>query len=246
MKKPTISLGSVAGLLNDLTIGVDMNNTALTQNVQPTMTSREIADLTSKRHDNVKSDIQKMVTELEIDVLTIQGIYFDSMNRKQTEYHLDRDLTDCLLTGYSAKARMAVIKRWRELEGHIAAPALPNFADPIEAAEAWIEAKKAERLAIATKAEIGTRREATAMNTASIATRRASKLERDLDRSKEYCTIKRMSMLTHGQAYNWRLLKSASQDMGIPPIDVFDANYGTVKAYHADVWMEAYGLEVAA
>ncbi|RUR38514.1 phage antirepressor KilAC domain-containing protein [Vreelandella populi] len=121
-----------------------MNNTALTQNVQPTMTSREIAELTDKRHDNVKADIQKMLIELEKDVLMFQGIYFDSMNRKQTEYHLDRDLTDCLLTGYSAKARMAVIKRWRELEGYVATP---SFQVPQSMAEALrLAADQAERI----------------------------------------------------------------------------------------------------
>lgn len=32
--------------------------------------------------------------------------------------------------------------------------------------------------------------------------------------------------------------------MGVAPIDVFDQNYGTVKAYHASVWREAYAVEI--
>ena len=32
--------------------------------------------------------------------------------------------------------------------------------------------------------------------------------------------------------------------MEIPPIDVFDANYGTVKAYHSEVWREAYAVNI--
>jgi hypothetical protein len=51
-----------------------------------------------------------------------------------------------------------------------------------------------------------------------------------------------MEMLNHGQKFEWRLLKSTSIDLGVMPIDVFDANYGTVKAYHKDVWFEAYAL----
>ena len=106
-----------------------------------------------------------------------------------------------------------------------------------------IEAKEKElQLAIATKAEIGSRREATAMNTASQAVKKANALEIELDKSKEYCTVKRMQMLHHGISINWRLLKSASIDLGIESIEVFDQNYGSVKAYHKDVWLEAYAL----
>lgn len=81
-----------------------------------TMSSREIAGYTDKQHQHVKRDIEKMLIELDLDASKFGHIYFDSMNRKQTEYLLDRDQTDCLLTGYSAKARMTVIKRWKELE----------------------------------------------------------------------------------------------------------------------------------
>lgn len=101
------------------------------------------------------------------------------------------------------------------------------------------------QIAIDTKAEIGSRREATAMNTASQERKRANRLEAELDRSKQYCTVKRMEMLQHGQKFNWRLLKSTGIAMGIEPIDVFNANYGTVKAYRADVWLEAYAINLA-
>lgn len=122
--------------------------------------------------------------------------------------------------------------------------AIPNFSNPAEAARAWAEQYEARQLAELTKAQIGDRREATAMNTASQATKRANKLEIELDRSKEYATVKRMQMIHHGQPFDWRRLRSISAEMGIQTIDVFDANYGTVKAYHADVWKEAYALEI--
>ena len=81
-----------------------------------TMTSREIAELTGKRHPDVSRDIRLMLNELELDVSSFGRIYFDSMNRQQTEYALDEELTLTLVTGYSIKLRNAVIKRWKQLE----------------------------------------------------------------------------------------------------------------------------------
>jgi len=121
---------------------------------------------------------------------------------------------------------------------------IPDFTNPAEAARAYADQYERAQLAIETKAEIGTRREATAMNTASQAVKKANKLEIELDQSKEYCTVKRMQMLKHGQKFKWGLLKSTGIEMGINSIDVFDANYGTVKAYHVEVWKEAYAIDL--
>lgn len=108
-----------------------MNNQMIAQNTMAapvfnigqaaTMSSREIAGLTGKRHPDVKRDIEKMLAELSEDVSDFAHIYFDSMNREQTEYCLDRELTETLLTGYSARLRRKVIARWRELESGVAA-----------------------------------------------------------------------------------------------------------------------------
>lgn len=124
--------------------------------------------------------------------------------------------------------------------------AMPDFSNPVAAARAWADQYEARQIAERTKAEIGSRREATAMNTASQAVRKANALALDLDRAKSYATVKRMSALYHGQPFEWRLLKRTGIEMGIASIDIFDANYGTVKAYHADVWREAYALEIPA
>ncbi|WP_143515090.1 MULTISPECIES: Rha family transcriptional regulator [unclassified Pseudomonas] len=81
------------------------------------MSSREIANLTGKRHDNVKRDVVAMLRDLKVDPLSFEDIYLDGRNREQVQYQLDRAHTDCLLTGYSPALRMKVIRRWRELEG---------------------------------------------------------------------------------------------------------------------------------
>lgn len=102
-------------IMSNLNINVN-NAVAINSNTQLTMSSREIADLTSKRHPDVKRDIEVMVEQLNLDVSKFAHNYFDSMNRQQTEYALDKELTTCLISGYNVQLRMAIIKRWTELE----------------------------------------------------------------------------------------------------------------------------------
>lgn len=217
----------------------------LIKSQQMTMSSREIAELTGKQHGHVKRDIEAMLKALKLDASIFGRIYLDGLNRQQTEYSLDEEHTLCLTSGYDVNQRMAIIRQWKAKTAPVALPsyadALRLYADQIEqTARIAVERDNA----IATKAEIGSRREATAMNTASNAVRKANRLERQLDKAKDYCTVKRMSMIHHGQPFEWRELKTASASMGIAPVDVFDQNYGTVKAYHADVWAEVYGIGV--
>ncbi|HGG2619786.1 Rha family transcriptional regulator [Yersinia intermedia] len=80
------------------------------------MSSREIATLTGKQHKNVKRDVEVMLEDLKEDKLKFEHIYLDTMNRKQSEYLLDREHVECLLTGYSAQLRMKVIRRLRQIE----------------------------------------------------------------------------------------------------------------------------------
>lgn len=96
-------------------------NTTLSTHAPMTMTSREIASLTGKQHGHVRRDIENMLTELEL--LTDGYIQFwkDPQNGKSyPEYALDRELTETLLTGYSAVLRRKVIARWHELEAKTA------------------------------------------------------------------------------------------------------------------------------
>lgn len=109
------------------------------ESVARTMSSREIAELTGKQHFHVKRDIERMLAELAEDPSIYGCTYLDGQNRTQVEYRLDREHTDCLLTGYSAAMRMAVIKRWRELEGARVVATLPDFSNPAAAARAWAE-----------------------------------------------------------------------------------------------------------
>lgn len=212
-----------------------------------TMSSREIADLTGATHDNVLKTIRGLAAK---GLVSGNDTPYVHPQNGQTyfEFKLSYRDTMVVVSGYSAELRAKIIDRWQELESADQPPRemtrLELIHMMLESETARIQAESDRDHAIQTKAEIGNRREATAMATASTQTRKANKLEQELDRSKEWATIKRMEMAYHGQKFSWRILKSAAQDMGIPAKDVFDANYGTVKAYHRDVWHEAYALEV--
>lgn len=84
-----------------------------------TMSSREIAELTGKRHDHVLRDIDAMLKTLSPEL----GNGFQSSTymsgdppREYRQYLMDRDSSYCLVAGYDANARMRIIKRWQELE----------------------------------------------------------------------------------------------------------------------------------
>lgn len=128
-----------------------MNIQTLQTNNKQTMSSREIAGLTDKRHDNVARDILLMLNSLELDVLNFEGIYLDSMNRQQVEYLLDKDLTLTLVAGYSTKLRYLIIKRWQELEAQANAPVIPQTLSQalrLAADQADLIDKQNERLAL--------------------------------------------------------------------------------------------------
>lgn len=100
-------------------------------NPAPTMTSREIAELTGKEHRNVMADIRKMLAELHGDdrVLSFQQTV-DRPNPSggapipSPMYLLPKRETLILVSGYSVLMRARIIDRWQELEAAAAAPAL--------------------------------------------------------------------------------------------------------------------------
>lgn len=213
-----------------------------------TMSSLEIAALTGKNHADVLRDIRNMLEGLEIGASNFAGSYKSEQNKDLPCYNLPKRETLILVSGYSISLRARIIDRWQELENATVprvpatlSEALRLAADLADQKQLAIEQRDE---AIRTKSEIGTRREATAMATASAQTRRANSLEIELDKSKRYASVKRMEMVCHGQKFDWRRLKSACIDLGIEPERVFDQNYGSVNAYPAEAWAEAYAIDI--
>lgn len=88
---------------------------------QVTMSSREIAQLTQKQHKHVVRDIEAMFEQLGESPNGYAHFWTHPQNNQQyREFRLDREHTECLITGYSAVLRMKIIRRLRELEGECA------------------------------------------------------------------------------------------------------------------------------
>lgn len=118
-------------------------NTAISVVSTPTvqtMSSKEIADMTGKRHDHVLADIRNMFEQLQIDSTEFSGQYKDSTGRTLPCFNLNKDLSICLVSGYNVQLRMAIIKRWNELE----AQAQQQFAVPTTFSQALLLAAQLE------------------------------------------------------------------------------------------------------
>ena len=89
--------------------------------IQPnkTMSSREIAQLCQKRHDNVCNDIRILNETYEkMGLLKIKDtLYANEQNGQQyREYLLTKEQSIDLVTGYNRELRIAINRRWQELE----------------------------------------------------------------------------------------------------------------------------------
>lgn len=218
-----------------------------------TMSSREIAELTGKQHKDVIRDIRVMLDALQKDGADLRHVREDKDARGYTAmFHLNRELTDTLLTGYSIPLRRKVIARWHELEAKTAQPqpqvALPH--DYITALEHLLESKKAEQLAIAqrdeairTKAQIGSTREATAMATAASAKKEAEALKARLGESVKSATVKAVESLTKSK-FKWKPLKDWCDKNAAPIGKVIDEQYGSVNSYPAEAWQAVHDIHL--
>lgn len=83
-------------------------------NEEQKMTSKQIAEITGKRHDNVLRDIEKKL--IEGAHLKIEEIFYkDTYGREQKAYSLTFTETMKLMVGYDAKMCSDVIDEWDQL-----------------------------------------------------------------------------------------------------------------------------------
>ena len=68
------------------------------------------------------------------------------------------------------------------------------------------------------------------------------RLQLELDRSKDWYSIKRVAALNgvSWKIFDWRKLKKVGEQKVYEVRKIFDANYGEVNTYHREVWEAAY------
>lgn len=82
---------------------------------QQTMSSREMADLSEKRHDSVKRTIGTLVGKGVIGVPQIVG-YQDSLGRPASEFHIGKRDSYVVMAQLSPEFTARLVDRWQELE----------------------------------------------------------------------------------------------------------------------------------
>ncbi|WP_395542924.1 phage antirepressor KilAC domain-containing protein [Neotabrizicola sp. sgz301269] len=104
-----------------------MNVQLLTDRAPMTMSSREIADLVERRHDNVKRTVETLADRGVIEFPQIEEI--PTATKPTTVFHLAKRDTFVVVAQLSPEFTARLVDRWQELEAQ-AKPTIPDLSDP--------------------------------------------------------------------------------------------------------------------
>lgn len=211
----------------------------VTINGEPHFVGKDVAEILE--YQNGSRDINRHVDPED----RIKTMVFDGNQDKETILINESGLYSLILSSKMPKAKK--FKRWvtsevlpeiRKTGSYTRAP--KSFKEALYLA--YKQQEKIEELE-KTKAWIGNKREATAMNTASQKSKEVKKLQVALDLEMSYATVKKVEKMT-GRKYNWKNLKKYCQDAGLGWNKAFDSNYGSVNSYPIEAWKNVYGIEI--
>ena len=223
-------------------INVEIKN----QNGKLFVSSRDIAKGLDKEHSDVTRKILETLTVGEFS----EREFITEKGNRYLEYLLDKNAFVLLVmnyTGYNDFKR-AYIKRFNEMEQALLNERIPQtyiaalraYANEVEEKELM---KKQRDEAVLTKAWISDKKTATALNTASQKSRELKKLQTQIDKSKEFASIKAVEIATKNK-FDWRSLRNYCNSQELEMRRAFDANYGSVRTYPAQAWMEVYEIDL--
>lgn len=219
-----------------------------------TMSSREISQLVKSRHDSVKRTIDRL-SESGVIVRppVVDEHREDQIGRTRIEsvYMLDKRSSLIVVAQLCPEFTARVVDRWQELEAQNKPPAPADLSRmdilklAMESEQARIQAEAERDEAIRTKAQIGSRREATAMATASAAKAEAEKLRDKLGTGTRQASVRAVNGMT-GHNYDWLPLRRWCKANNVTPAYVFDPLFGMVKAWPAAAWKECHQVDLVA
>ena len=211
----------------------------VTINGEPHFVGKDIAEILE--YQNGSRDINRHVDPED----RIKTMVFDGNQDKETILINESGLYSLILSSKMPKAKK--FKRWVTSE---VLPEIRKTGSYTKAPKSFKEAlflayKQQEQIEELerTKAWIGNKREAQAMNTASQKSKEVKKLQVALDLEMSFATVKKVEKMT-GRKYNWRNLKKYCQDAGLGWNKAFDVNYGSVNSYPIEAWKNVYGIEI--
>lgn len=228
----------------------------------PAVTSLQVAEAFGKEHKNVLADIRNTSSKCSesFNALNFQLVdYKDAKGETRPMYLLSKDGLMMVTMGYitpeAMRVKEAYIARFNEMEarlsGGYALPRIPKSFPEALRMIADIEEEKA--LAIEqrdfykrTKAQIGSRREATAMSTAARFAKENASLRNAIGRGKTWKQVRAIEWLPHYFRISHALwaqvgkkLTALSSEMGRIVRRHYTSEYPEgVGLYHADVIAE--------
>lgn len=127
-----------------------MNNLAVLNDMQLTMTSREIADLVESRHDNVKRTIERLADNGAIQLPPLEEVK-NGQGQTVSEYRIGKRDSYVIVAQLSPQFTARLVDRWQELEEaqKMPAMALPQtFAQALRLAAEQAETIEAQQKAL--------------------------------------------------------------------------------------------------
>ena len=191
------------------------------ENNELVVSSREVADNFGRAHRHVLDSVRDILAAENSAAKLFYESTYENRGKQYPMYLMNRDGFSLLVMGFAGKEalqwKLKYIAAFNAMEKSLRSmPSLPNFANPVEAARAWADAEEGRVKALDV----------------------VDDLQVKLGESMKWMSIKQVAKfnsLTYHDI-SWRKLKAT----GYETKDVYDANYGSVKAYSIEAWRKAY------
>jgi phage regulator Rha-like protein len=236
-----------------------MNNIIVTtQNDQLVTTTLAIADGTGVQHKNVLELVRNNLADFEEFGL----VAFETRARLDgqhggglVEYAVLNEQQSTLALTYMRNSEIVrtfkkrLVKEFWTMRSAAAKPVALSTMDilkiAMESEQGRLLAVEQRDHAIATKAQIGNKREATAMATASSAAREVAKLKLLIGEVSECASIIAVQKKTGIKTFAWQGLKGYCVARGLSMRKAFSPLMQIdVNTYPAEAWLEVYGIDL--